>query len=192
MQKCVINTESRALRNFNSLNHDHNNVIIDQLSPSQYNKLQFNYDTDHSLLPHISTIHEGLSSVHLMPTTHHQSQNTPLIQSEHATTPSSHDTTNNTAFQMQANGYVLPDDFGKQSLNVSAARSNLTPQNQLEAADKRNKTAHKATVILKSNGTGIIRTGTLQALIPSPGSDESYTVTPSQTHQSYFDVVKDT
>ena len=181
MQKCVINTESCK---FNRSSGDH--MMIDQLSPSQYNKLQFDYDTDRSFPP---TTHEGFSSMHLMPASHHQNQNT---QSEHTTTPSSHDTNNNAIFQMQANGYVLPDDFGKQSLNVSATRSNLTSETQLKAADKRNKANHKTTVVLKSDGTGIIRTGTLQALIPSSGSDENYTVTPSQTHESYFDIVKDT
>ena len=181
MQKCVINTESRK---FNRSCGDH--MMIDQLSPSQYNKLQFDYNTDRSFPP---TTYEGLSSVHLIPASHHQSQNT---QSEHTTTPSSHDANNNIIFQMQANGYVLPDDFGKQSLNVSATRSNLTSETQLKAVDKKNKATHKAAVILKSDGAGIIRTGTLQALIPPSRSDENYTVTPSQTHESYFDVVKDT
>ena len=61
---------------------------------------------------------------------------------------------------------------------------------QLKSEDKTNKATHKTAVILKSDGTGIIRTGTLQALIPSSRSDENYTVTPSQMHKSYFDVVK--
>ena len=61
---------------------------------------------------------------------------------------------------------------------------------QLKSEDKTNKATHKTAVILKSDGTGITRTGTLQALIPPSRRDENYTVTPSQMHESYFDVVK--
>ena len=189
MQKCVINTETRALRNFNSSSGDHDNMIIDQLSPSQYNKLQFDYGTDCNLPPNT---HEDLSSIHFMPTSHHQNQNTPLIHSRHTTTPSSNNANSDTMFEMQANGYVLPDDFGRQSHNTSATRTNVTIATQLKAADKRDKVTHKNAVILKSDGTGIIQAGTLQAVIPSSRSDENYTVTPSQTHESYFDVVKNT
>ena len=111
------------------------------------------------------------------------------------TTPSSHNANSNTIiFQMEANGYALPDDIDKKSLNVSTTRSSET-QVQLKAADKR-KATHKTTFILNLDGTGIIRTGTLQALIPPSGSDESYTlsVTPSQKlmQHSFHDVVKDT
>ena len=189
MHKCVIN-ESPALRNFNSSRG--NNGIVDQFSSptsslSQYNTLQFDYNTDRNLSPN-----NNLPSVHFMPSSH-QHQNAHSLtsnfemHSDHTTALSSHSTN-----MLQANGYVLPDDFGKQSHNMPATRSNLTTETRLKSAKKRNKPAHKTAVILRSDGTGIIRTGTLQALIPSSRSDENYAVTPSQTHESYFDVVKNT
>ena len=202
MQKCVVNNGSSALRNFSSSRGD--NVIVDQLSypassSSQYNKLQYNYDTDRHLPSNNNlplTCHEDLSSVHFIPLSNCQNQNTHsltsnfVMRSDHTTTPSSYSANSNAV--LQANGYVLPDDFGKQSHNMSANRSDLTTETQLKSANKRNKAIHKTAVILKSDGTGIVRSGTLQALIPSSRSDENYTVTPSQTHESYFDVVKNT
>ena len=92
---------------------------------------------------------------------------------------------------LQANGYVLPDDFGIQSHNFDT-RSNFTDENQLKPVDKKLNATHEATFILKPDGTGIIQTGTLQAIIPSSKNDEDYMVTPSQTHESYFNVVKNT
>ena len=191
MQKCVIN-ESPMLRNFNSSGGK--NGIADQLSSpasssSQYHTLQYDdYNIDRNLLPN-----NNLPSVHFMPSSH-QHQNAHSLtgnfemHSDHTTALSSHNANNTN--MLQANGYVLPDDFGEQFLDMSATGSSLTTETRLKSADKRNKPTHKTAVILKSDRTGIIQTGTLQALIPSSGSDDNYTVTPSQTHESYVDVVK--
>ena len=51
----------------------------------------------------------------------------------------------------------------------------------------------KPVVISTSNGTSIIKVGTLQAVIPSnhtPDDLDDLKIVPSSTHESYVDVVK--
>ena len=71
------------------------------------------------------------------------------------------------------------------SISTSANKTNSTTDAQTKSADKRIKATHKAAIILKSDRTGIIKSGTIQIFIPSSRSDEIYTVTPSQTYESY-------
>ena len=200
MQKCVINNEHPTPKH--SDNPTYNTLTVSQdgystsssISPGHYNTLQFNYNTEctsPSKFP--ITTHEDLSSVCFVhPSDDNQNHNGNCFthssnfqnHSEHSITSSSHSATNDA--MLQANGYVLPDDFGKHS-NMSTAGRNFAIESQTKTTLKG---THKAAVILKPDGTGIVQTGTLQAVIPRLGSDEDYTVTPSQTHDSYFDVVK--
>ena len=51
----------------------------------------------------------------------------------------------------------------------------------------------KPVIISRSDGSGIISVGTLQAVIPSsnaPNDQEEFRIVPSTTHDSYVDVVK--
>ena len=203
MQKCVINNESPTPKH--SDNPTYNTLMVNQdgfstsssISPGHYNTLQFNYNTE-CASPSNNTIttHEDLSSVSFVhPSDHHQNNDSNYFahssnfqnHSEHSITSLSHSATNDA--MLQANGYVLPDDFGKHS-HMSSAGRNCATKSQVKSTNKKLKGTHKATVILKPDGTGIVQTGNLQAVIPCSGGDEDYTVTPSQTHDSYFDVVK--
>ena len=191
MRKCVFNEENPPPQHLIN-----DAVAVNQsvssspssLSEGHYNTLQFNYDTGCRLpmkaydsFP--TAPHEGASSGH-----HENHNSNPFACSENAT-PMRHSTTNIAI--LQGNGYVLPDDFGKQS-HASCNRSSCTDESQTTSADKESKAVHDAAFTLKPDGTGIIRTGTLQVIIPSLKKDEDYVVTPSQTHESYFDVVKNT
>ena len=193
MRKCVINKDNPTLHCLTNDTVDVNQFVSSSpssLSEGQYNTLKFNYDTGCDLPPKAyasfpTTPHEGLSSDHHK---NHDSNSFACsgnfqMHSDHNTALTRHNTTN--IALLQANGYVLPDDFGKQSHNFA----NFTDENQV---DKKLNATHEAAFILKPDGTGIIRTGTLQAIIPSSKNDEDYMVTPSQTHESYFNVVKNT
>ena len=199
MRKCVINRENPALQRLTSNTATVNQCVSSSpssLSEGHYNTLQFNYDTGYNLPPKAyasfpTTPLEDLSSAQ-----HENHDSNPSTLSnnfqmllDHSTSPINHNTSN--IAMLQANGYVLPDDFGKQS-HKSATRSIFTDESQKKSADKEFKAVHDTAFVLKPDGTGIIRTGTLQVTIPPSKKDEDYRVTPSQTHESYFDIVKNT
>ena len=176
MQKCMNDESSTTM----SLSVDTVTVNLSpssQSSPSHYSTLQFNYNREHNvpsnnIMPLYNRLDRNIDSF--------TSSSSCLEMHLHHSTASSNDDVN-------SNGYVLSDDFRRES-HIHTIRRNFSTDTQLKSEDKTNKLTHKTAVILKSDGTGIIRTGTLQALIPSSRSDEKYTVTPSQTHESYFDV----
>ena len=191
MRKCVFSKEnptSQHLINDAATVSQSVSSSPSSLSEGHYNTLQFNYDTGCKLpttayarFP--TTPHEDLSSGQ------HENHNSNSFACSDGATPMRHSTIS-TAI-LQANGYVLPDDLCKQ-LHASCTRSSCTDESPMKSADKELKAGHDNTFTLKPDGTGIIRTGTLQAIIPSLKKDEDYMVTPSQTHESYFDVVKHT
>ena len=191
MRKCVFNEEnptSQHLINDAVAVNQSVSSSPSSLSEGHYNTLQFNYDTRCNLpirayASFPTTPHEDVSSGH------HENHNSNSFACSDSATRMRHSTTNSAI--LQANGYVLPDDFGKQS-HASCSRSSCTDESQMKSADKELKAVNDIAFTLKPDGTGIIRTGTLQAIIPSLKKDEGYTVTPSQTHESYFDVVKNT
>lgn len=55
------------------------------------------------------------------------------------------------------------------------------------------KNRNKPVITARSDGSGVIRVGTLQAVIPSnntPSDQGGFRIVPSITHESYVDVVK--
>lgn len=220
MQKCMIN-QSSTQRRFNNLSDstttqqsfstssELSSVSISS-PPGHYNTLQFNYGTECNF--HNSHVnHNGLSSVNVTSSNHHHNHNSNFqVHSDHSMTSFSQNTTSNS--MLQDNGYVLPNSFTRESNMPTITNS------QIKSADKNVKPTHKRPVILKeeSDGSGIIQIGSLQAVIPSsarghnnkiikpvslqavtppsrpPRNDENYRVIPSETHKSYFNVVKNT
>ena len=191
MRKCVFNEKNptpQHLINDVAIVSQSVSLSPSSLSEGHYNTLQFNYDTGcnfpttaYASFP--TNPHEDLSSCH------HKNHNSNSFACSDGATRIRHSTTNIAI--LQANGYVLPDDFGKQ-LHASCSRSSCADESQMKSANKELKAGHDTAFTLKPDGTGIIRTGTLQAIIPSLKKDEDYMVTPSKTHESYFDVVKNT
>jgi len=226
MRKCLIN-ENSTQRHCNNLSNSRatqlslstSSVLSPAVAsppPGHYNTLQFNYGTEHNFPSnnclHIN--HDGSPSFNVTSSNHHHNHNSTLqAHLHHSITSFNQNTSSNSMFQ--DNGYVLPNSFTRES-NVPTSKSNT--EGQMKSADKNIKLTHKGAIILKEepDGTGIIQTGSLQAVIPSsakghddiiktssvqvvaippsrpPRSDEGYKVIPSETHQSYFDIVKNT
>jgi len=100
----------------------------------------------------------------------HNSNNTPKLTQKHVPISS---------------GYVEPDSMETQDNAITRCFPI-----RLQAA---NVKSTKPVVISTCNGTGIVRVGTLQAVIPSthtPDDLEDTRIVPSPTHESYVDVVK--
>ena len=134
------------------------------LSKGHYNTLQFNYDTG-CILPTTAYASFPTTPREYLSSGHHENHNSNSFACSDGATRIRHSTTNIAI--LQANGcYVLPDDFGKQS-HSSCIRSSCTDESQMKSADKQLKVVHDTTFTLKPDGTGIIRTDTLQAIIPS-------------------------
>jgi len=86
-----------------------------------------------------------------------------------------------------SSGYVEPDSMEIQDNAIAR----FLPV-RLQSA-KIKSTKQKPLVMSTCNGTGIVRVGTLQAVIPStdiPDDLEDIRIVPSSTHESYVDVVK--
>ena len=182
MQKCMINENSTSM-SVGTITLSHSSS---ESSPSHYSGLQFNYNAEHiSPLNNMNPCALPLYN-HL---TRHSDSSSSFLEM-HSIAPSNNDASSNTV--IQENGYILRDGDFRREADMHTVGYN-SADTQLKPEDKTNKATHKTAstnvaVGLKSDGTGIIQTGTLQALIPSSGSDENYTVTPSQTHETYFDV----
>jgi len=104
----------------------------------------------------------------------HNSNNTPKLIQKHIPISS---------------GYVEPDSMETQNNTFTRC----VPVKSLVANAKH--TNKKPVVMSTCNGTGIVRVGTLQAVIPSnytPDDLEDLQIVPSPTHESYVDVVKQT
>ena len=180
MWKCKIDNNSLKFNRPNELNS------VQSLPPGQYNTLQHNYTNDRNSASNDEFIitPDGHSPpvVHSLPVHHHNGNS--FIHSSDSEMQLGHTTnslSNHSNNMLQDSGYVLPDDCSKPSHITSTSRSNFPTESEAK------KTTNKPTVILKSDGTGFIKTGNLQALIPN---NESFELTPSQTHESYFDVKK--
>ena len=178
MHKCMISENSTMSLSVDTVAVNYSPSSQSSPNASNYSALQFNYNADP--LNNNVPMNPGA-----MPLYNHLNCNTVSfissssfleMHSNHSTASSNNDTTSN--IMLQANGYVLPNDSKRES-HTHTIGCNCSAGTQLKSEDK---ATHKTAVILKSDGTGIIRTGTLQALIPPSRSDENYTVTPSQTH----------
>lgn len=166
---------------------------VSPLSQQQYDHLQFDYDKHHSLPLNndLSENHDNLSDTYIIPicNNNNEKDNSSVlprklkVDSGHSCTAFSGITTADntmTMFETNINGYCLSDQF-REELNM--------PTNRNHSSVVDDGTTQKTSVTIKADGTGIIKTGRLQAVIPS---DENYKVIPSQDHKSYFDVVKST
>ena len=176
MQKCMINENSTSL-SVGTITLSHSSS---ESSPSHYSGLQFNYNAEH--ISPLNNTNPCTLPLYNRLTCNSDSSSSFLDM--HSIAPSNNDAASNSVLQEN-------DDFKRES-HMHTVGCN-SAETQLKSEDKTNKVTHKTAstnvaVVLKSDGTGIIQTGTLRALIPSLGSDEHYTVTPSQTHETYFDV----
>lgn len=84
-----------------------------------------------------------------------------------------------------SSGYVEPNSINQNIIACFPIKPRRAAT--VESCDQ------KPVVMSTSNGTGIIRVGNLQAVIPSnhtPDDLDDLRIVPSLTHESYFDVVK--
>ena len=160
-----------------------------QPSTSQYNSLKYNYNSEHVFSSN-GDLSVSNGTAPLYDRLNHSSNNDSFISSSNflemhlnnsTDLLSKANSTSNIIPQAELNG-----DVQDNQLNTLECNHSTDPQTKSEY--ETNEPTHKAAVIVKQDGTGIVRTGTLQALIPSSRSDENYVITPSQSHQSYVDV----
>ena len=180
MWKCMINNDTSTTKRFNRSNQFSS---PQSLPPGQYNSLQHNFGNDRSLssndnLP-ITPDGHSPSVIHLISSDY--SNANPSAHLSNSDVNSNHTTSttlsNHSNIMLEDNGYVIPDDCVKPPhTGTSTTQNNFT------------KVTHKPTVTLRPDGTGLIQTSKLQAIIPF--RNDEYEVTESQTHQSYFDIKK--
>ena len=180
MWKCMMNNDSSTINHFNRSDQLSS---LNPLPPGQYNSLQHNYGNDRNLSSNDNLlITPDEHSPSAMPLDHHDANS--FAHSSNSEIHLNHTTSttlsNHSSITIQDNGYVLPDNCGKAPHNIIS--KNFGTKNKTKNA------THKPTVILKSDGTGLIRTSNLEAIIPFRNDD--YEVTQSQTHESYFDIKK--
>ena len=100
---------------------------------------------------------------------------------DHVGLPSSH--------QPEANYHEISSGYVEHSINSNI----ITCFSKNQQVVNEESTKQKPVVVSTSNGTGIIRVGDLQAIIPSnhtPDDLNNLKIVPSSTHESYVDVLK--
>ena len=162
-----------------------------QPSTDQYNSLKYKYNAEHVFssngdLPVIN------GTTPLYDRLNHCSNNDSFISSSSFLEMHLN---NSTDLLSKANsiGNNMPQADSELSGDVqdnqfSILECNHSTDTQMKSECETNESTHKVAVFVKQDGTGIVQTGTLQALIPSSRSDENYIITPSQSYQSYVDV----
>jgi len=84
-------------------------------------------------------------------------------------------------------GYVEPNSMEIENKSATKFFPSVS-----QAANANKTTSQKPVVISTSNGAGIVRVGTLQAVIPSNHTFDDvddFRIVPSPKHESYVDVV---